>query len=239
MYNLRLTAQANHDIPGTGARPVAVTCVHKSGVVPDMTAKFVAALGLVAVLGWSGAADAAGDAEAGRAKSATCMACHGADGNSANPEWPHIAGQHAGYVVKQLKHFKAADRNNPLMMPMAMILSEQDMEDLAVYFAAQAPRPTGETEPSKLKLGERLYRAGNPQAGVPACSGCHGPAGAGVPGAAYPRVGGQHATYAALQLRAYKSGARATDPNAMMRTVAARLSEEEIDAVSSYLQGLR
>ena len=204
-----------------------------------MTAKFVAALGLVAVLGWSGAADAAGDAEAGRAKSATCMACHGADGNSANPEWPHIAGQHAGYVVKQLKHFKAADRNNPLMMPMAMILSEQDMEDLAVYFSTQTPRPTGETEPSKLKLGERIYRAGNAELGVPACAGCHGPSGAGIAGAGYPRIGGQYGTYAAIQLRAYKSGARATDPNSMMRTVAGKLTEAEIDAVSSYLQGLR
>jgi cytochrome c553 len=138
-----------------------------------------------------------------------------------------------------LRHFKATDRNNPLMTPMAMILSDQDMEDLGAYFATQAPRPTGETEPSKLKLGERVYRSGNAATGVPACAGCHGPTGAGVPGAAYPRIGGQHTTYAALQLRAYKSGVRATDPNGMMRTVAAKLTEEEIDAVASYLQGLR
>lgn len=204
-----------------------------------MTAKFVAALGLVAALGWSGSAAAVGNVEAGQAKSATCMACHGMDGNSANPEWPHLAGQHATYVVKQLKHFKAGEGNNPLMTPMAMILSDQDMEDLAAYFSSQTPRPAGETEPSKLKLGERVYRAGNAANGVPACAGCHGPAGAGIPGAAYPRVGGQHGTYAAIQLRAYKSGARATDPNSMMRMVAGKLSEEEIDAVSSYLQGLR
>ncbi|HET7202194.1 MAG TPA: c-type cytochrome [Steroidobacteraceae bacterium] len=204
-----------------------------------MTAKFVAALGLVAALAWGGTAAAAGNLEAGQAKSATCMACHGADGNSANPEWPHLAGQHAGYVVKQLKHFKAAERNNPLMMPMAMILSDQDMEDLSVYFSTQTPRPTGETEPSKLRLGERVYRAGNVENGVPACAGCHGPSGAGIAGANYPRIGGQHGTYAAIQLRAYKSGARATDPNSMMRAVAGKLTEEEIDAVSSYLQGLR
>ena len=204
-----------------------------------MTAKFVVALGLVAAIAWSGTVAAAGNAEAGQAKSATCMACHGANGISANPEWPHLAGQHASYVVKQLKHFKAGERNNPLMMPMAMMLSDQDVEDLAAYFSAQTPRPTGETEPAKLKLGERVYRAGNAEAGVPACAGCHGPSGAGVAGAAYPRIGGQHGTYAALQLRAYKSGARATDPNSMMRTVAGKLTEDEIDAVSSYLQGLR
>ena len=204
-----------------------------------MTAKFAAALGLGLILGWSGPAAAAGNKDAGQAKSSTCMACHGADGNSANPEWPSIAGQPASYIVKQLKHFKAAERNNPLMMPMAMPLSEQDMEDLAAWFTAQAPRPTGETEPGKLKLGERLYRGGDASRSLPACAGCHGPAGAGIAGAFYPRIGGQHATYAAAQLRAYKSGGRATDPNGMMRTVAGKLSEEEIDAVASYLQGLR
>lgn len=209
------------------------------GVVSDMTAKFVAALGLVVVLGWSGIAAAAGNKEAGQAKAVACMACHGMDGNSANPEWPSIAGQHASYIVKQLRHFKAGERQNPLMMPMAMPLSDQDMEDLAAYFASQTPRPTGETEPSKLKLGQKIFRSGNPATGVPACAGCHGPSGAGIPGGAYPRVGGQHAVYAAAQLRAYKSGARATDPNTMMRAIAAKLSEQEIDAVASYLQGLR
>jgi cytochrome c553 len=204
-----------------------------------MTPKFVVALGLVTVLGWSGTVTAAGNKEAGQAKSATCMACHGMEGNSANPEWPSLAGQHASYVAKQLKHFKATERSNPLMSPMAMMLAEQDVEDLAAYYASTSPRPTGEVEPSKVKLGERLYRSGKPAAGVPACAGCHGPTGAGNPGAAYPRIGGQHAVYAATQLRAYKSGARATDPNAMMRTITAKLSEQEIDAVASYLQGLR
>ena len=204
-----------------------------------MTPKFVAALGLVTILGWSGIATAAGNKEAGQAKSATCMACHGMDGNSANPEWPSLAGQHASYITKQLKHFKANERSNPLMSPMAMMLGDQDVEDLAVYYASTTLRPTGETEPSKVKLGERLYRAGNPAKGVPACAGCHGPTGAGNPGAAYPRIGGQHAVYAAAQLRAYKSSARATDPNSMMRAITTRLSEDEIDAVASYLQGLR
>ena len=203
-----------------------------------MTAKF-AALTLVAVLGWTGTVHAAGTVEAGQAKSATCMACHGMDGNSANPEWPALAGQHASYVVKQLKHFKAGERQNPLMSPMAMILSDQDMEDLAAYFSSQKLRATGETEPSKLQLGQSIFRGGIPARGVPSCSGCHGPGGAGIAGAAFPQIGGQHAVYAAAQLRGYKSGSRATDPNSMMRTIASRLTDEEIDAVASYLQGMR
>jgi cytochrome c553 len=205
-----------------------------------MNAKFVAVLGLATVLGWSVTANAAGSAEAGQAKSATCMGCHGMDGNSANPEWPNLASQHASYVQKQLRHFKAGERQNPLMSPMAMMLQDQDIEDLAAYFNSQALRPTGETDPSKLELGQRIYRAGSEaNGGVAACAGCHGPAGAGNPGAAYPRIGGQHATYVAMQLRGYKSGARATDPNQMMRSIASKLSEEEIDAVASYIQGLR
>lgn len=203
-----------------------------------MTAKF-AALTLAAVLGWTGSVHAAGTVEAGQAKSATCMACHGMDGNSANPEWPALASQHSSYIVKQLKHFKSGERQNPLMSPMAMILSDQDMEDLAAYFSSQTLRPTGETEPSKLALGQRIFRAGIASKGVPSCAGCHGPSGAGIPGAAFPRIGGQHAVYAATQLRNYKSGARATDPNSMMRTIAGKLSDEEIDAVASYLQGMR
>jgi cytochrome c553 len=203
-----------------------------------MTAKF-AALTLVAVLGWTGSVHAAGTVEAGQAKSATCMACHGMDGNSANPEWPSLAGQHSSYIIKQLKHFKAGERQNVLMAPMAMILADQDVEDLAAYFSSQKLLATGETEPSKLKLGQKIYRAGIASKGVPACSGCHGPSGAGIAGAAFPRVGGQHAVYAALQLRNYKSGARATDPSSMMRTITSRLTDEEIDAVASYLQGMR
>jgi cytochrome c553 len=205
-----------------------------------MTLKFVATLSLVAALGWSGSALAIGSKEAGQAKAATCAACHGMDGNSiANPEWPNLAGQHASYIMKQARHFRAGERQNVLMSPMAMILQDQDIEDLAAYFSSQTLRPTGETDPAKLKLGERLYRAGDIQRKVPACSGCHGPTGAGNPAAIYPRIGGQHAVYVAIQLRNYKTGARTTDPNMMMRNVATLLSEEEIDAVASYIQGMR
>ena len=202
-----------------------------------MSAKLVAALTLVAFLG-NAPAFAAGSVEAGQAKSATCGACHGMDGNSLSPEWPNLAGQHAGYIEKQLQAFKAGERKNDLMAPMAMILSDEDMADLAAYFASQKARG-GETEPSKLALGERVYRAGNVQKGVTACAGCHGPSGRGNPLSGYASIQGQHALYVANQLRAYKSGARATDPNQMMRNIAALLSEEEIDAVASYVQGLR
>jgi len=203
-----------------------------------MTAKLVATLSMVAVLGWTGGALAAGSKEAGQAKSATCMACHGPDGNSPNPEWPNLAGQHETYVVRQLQAFHGGQRQNVLMSPMALILSEQDMADLAAYFSSQTLRG-GEADPAKVALGQRVFRAGNLGTQVAACAGCHGPTGRGNAPAAYPLIQGHHATYIAAQLRAYKAGARNTDPNQMMRNVAASLSEEEIDAVASYVQGLR
>ena len=203
-----------------------------------MTAKLVASVFLVAALGCNAPAFAAGSVEAGQAKSMTCAACHGVDGNSVNPEWPSLAGQHATYIARQLNAFRAGERKNDLMSPMAMILSDEDIADLAAYFQAQAATG-GEAEPSKLALGQRVYRSGNVARGVMACAGCHGPNGRGNPGAGYASIQGQHATYAAAQLRAYRSGQRGTDPNQMMRNVAAQLSDEEIDAVASYLQGLR
>jgi cytochrome c553 len=203
-----------------------------------MTAKVLATLSLVAVLGCSAPAFAAGSVEAGQAKSMTCMACHGADGNSLNPEWPSLAGQHRSYIEKQLRHFKAGERENALMSPMAMVLSDEDIADLAAYFSSQSVKG-GETEPSKLALGQRIFRGGNPASGVAPCAGCHGPAGRGNPLAVYPSIQGQQAVYTAAQLRAYRSGARKTSPNQMMQNVAALLSEEEIDAVASYIHGLR
>jgi cytochrome c553 len=203
-----------------------------------MTAKLVAALSLVAALGWTSSALAAGSKEAGQAKAATCSACHGMDGNSLNPEWPNLAGQGEVYLVRQLKAFHAGQRQNVLMSPMAAILSDQDMADLAAYYSSQTARG-GETDPSKFKPGQRVYRSGKVNEQVMACAGCHGPDGRGNAPAGFPAIHGQHATYVAAQLRAYKSGARATDPNQMMRNVAASLSEEEIDAVASFIQGLR
>lgn len=203
-----------------------------------MTAKLVATLSLVAVLGWSAPTLAAGSKEAGQAKSVTCMACHGADGNSPNPEWPNIAGQHAGYIEQQLKLFRSGERQNALMSPMAMILSDEDIADLAAYFSSQTVRG-GEAEPSKVAAGQQMYRAGNASNNLMACTACHGPTGRGNPLANYPALQGQHAVYVATQLRAYRAGERGTDQNQMMRNVAALLSDEEIDAVASFIQGLR
>ena len=203
-----------------------------------MTAKLVAALSLVAALGWTSSALAAGSKEAGQAKAATCSACHGMDGNSLNPEGPNLAGQGEAYIVRQLQAFKAGQRQNVLMSPMAAILSDEDMADLAAYFSSQTVRG-GEADPSKFKTGQRVYRSGKVNEQVMACAGCHGPDGRGNAPAGWPSVPGQHSTYVAAQLRAYKSGARTTDPNQMMRTVAASLSEDEIDAVASFIQGLR
>jgi cytochrome c553 len=181
-----------------------------------------------------------GSAEEGQAKATPCIACHGVDGNSANPEWPNLAGQSAPYIVRQLKAFKAGERQNPLMSPMATPLSDDDIEDLAAYYSQQ--RPTGlEADPSKIAEGQRLYRGGDPVTGISACIACHGPNGRGMPAAGYPSLQGQHATYIAAQLKAYRSGQRTTDQpfNRMMRDVASRLTDEQIEAVAQYVQGLR
>jgi cytochrome c553 len=181
-----------------------------------------------------------GSAEEGQAKSTPCVACHGVNGNSANPEWPSLAGQSAPYIVKQLKAFKAGERQNPLMTPMAQPLSDDDIEDLAAYYSQQT-RTGLEAEPSKVAEGQRLYRGGDPVAGIPACTACHGPSGKGIAAAGYPSLQSQHATYVAAQLRAYRAGTRTTDQshNRMMRDVANRLTDAQIDAVAQYVQGLR
>lgn len=198
---------------------------------------FAALLSVSAALGAPGAL-AAGDASAGKAKANTCAGCHGADGNSANPEWPKLAGQHPGYLVKQLQEFKAGDRENATMAPMAAPLSEQDMQDLAAYYAAQEIQH-GQADPELVELGEQIYRGGNKASGVSACMACHGPAGKGNPAANFPALAGQHATYTEIQLKAFRSGARANDYGSMMRNVAARMTDAEIKAVASYIQGLR
>ena len=195
---------------------------------------------IIAVLSMFGqnVALAEGSVEAGKQKSAACATCHGADGNSVNPAWPRLAGQNQRYLIEQLEGFKEGDRKDPLMTPMAMILSGQDMADLAAYYEAQESGH-GEADLALVPLGQKIYRAGVVgEAIIPACYACHGPNGHGVAPAGYPALGGQHAAYTEAQLRAFRSGARRTDPDQQMRNVAARLSDEEIIAVASYLQGL-
>jgi len=203
-------------------------------------ASIVAVFGLGLPLGFgSVAALAEGNAQNGEALATPCVACHGVGGNSViNPQWPTIAGQHEEYIVRQLRAFKSGARQDPLMSAMASPLSDSDIDDLAAYYAAQTP--TGlEADPSKVAAGQRLYRAGDEQTGIAACAACHGPSGKGNPMASYPAVHGQHSTYIEIQLKAYRAGTRQTDPNQMMRDVARNLSDEQIAAVASYIQGLR
>lgn len=181
-----------------------------------------------------------GSAEAGAAKSATCTACHGPGGNSANPEWPKLAGQHAPYVARQLANYKAGARKNPVMNAQAAALTDQDMKDLAAHFSGQKMQP-GVASPEALKVATRLWRAGDAARGLPACSACHGPAGAGNAAAGYPRLGGQHAKYVAGALRGYRDGSTMPlnqAPAAMMGAVAAKLTDAEIEALASYVNGL-
>ncbi len=181
-----------------------------------------------------------GSADAGKAKAITCGACHGPDGNSVNPVWPSIAGQHSTYIVEQLQAFKNGTRTEPLMLGQAMMLTDEDMRDLAVYFSEMTTATKVIADPSTLDYGERLYRGGSRENETPACIACHGPNGRGNPAASYPSLKGQYATYIAAQLRAYASGARRSDgATRVMRDIAAKLSEEDIVAVSSYVQGLQ
>lgn len=179
-----------------------------------------------------------GDPQAGEAKAnSICLACHGPQGNSIVPMWPKLAGQHPEYIRKQLADFQAGNRVNDQMTPMAMPLTQQEILDVAAYYATQA-QTGGEADPALAKLGESLYRAGNAESGVPACAGCHGPAGMGQGLAKFPRIAGQHADYIKQTLAYFRDSERANDPNGMMRGAAARMTDREIAAVSQYVQGL-
>lgn len=180
-----------------------------------------------------------GDAKAGEAKAAVCAACHGPKGISAIPAWPKLAGQGAPYTYAQLKHFKDGSRNNAVMAAQVAALSDQDMQDLAAYFAAQTSAPGVASKEAVAKV-EKVYRAGAADRGVPACAACHGPTGAGNPAAGYPHIGGQHADYTSLQLNAYRGGERKAGANGqIMSAVAAKLTDEEIAALASYINGLQ
>ena len=181
-----------------------------------------------------------GSIEDGMAKSLTCTACHGPEGNSVSPMWPNIAGQNAPYLLAQLMAFKEGSRKDPLMSAQAMMLSDQDMADLAVYFESLPAAAQSVKDASTVSRGETLYRGGDTESGVSACLACHGPTGRGNPAAKYPALQGQHADYTAKQLNDYASGARESDGKTrIMRDIAARLSKEDIAALSSYVQGLK
>jgi cytochrome c553 len=171
-----------------------------------------------------------------------CAGCHGADGNSQIATNPKLAGQHPEYLLKQLKNFKGGangpDRPNPIMTGMTAALSDADMQGLAQYFGSQALQPEAAKNKATINLGQQIWRAGIAAKGVPACSACHGPAGAGLP-AQFPRLSGQFADYTEAQLKLFRSGERANDPSNMMRMIAIKMTDPEIKAVSDYAAGLR
>jgi cytochrome c553 len=167
-----------------------------------------------------------------------CAACHGADGMSPSSANPRLAGQGYDYLSRQLMSFKGGERKNPVMFAMASPLSPADMQDVSAYFATQKPMQDAARNQATLPLGQKLYRGGDLGRGIPACASCHGPAGAGVP-AQYPRIAGQYAEYTEAQLKSFRAGERANDPNRMMRLVAGKLNDAEIKALSDYIAGLR
>jgi cytochrome c553 len=180
----------------------------------------------------------AGSVEAGAAKAIVCQACHGGNGNSTNPDWPSLAGIGADYIADQLKNFKDGKRVNPVMLPIVAGLSAGDMADLGAYFDSLTN--TGlEADPSYWQAGEKLYRGGDAARAIPACMACHGPTGRGNELAKFPALRGQQSVYVMKQLNDYASGARTTGPNAIMQTIAKRLSPDEIRNLASYLQGIR
>ncbi|MGL5031242.1 MAG: c-type cytochrome [Aeromonas sp.] len=197
---------------------------------------------LTLMVGVTGVAQAKGDAAAGQTKSAVCAACHGQDGNSLIDMYPKIAGQHASYLKKQLVELKAAasgqiGRTSPVMGTMALPLSEQDMDDLAAYFSSLKITPIA--VPTEVeKAGKALYMGGDMSRGLAACSACHGPRGSGIEQAKFPSLSGQHPAYIKAQLIAFRAAARDNDPNAMMRDVAQKLTDQDIDVLSKYVAGL-
>lgn len=209
-----------------------------------LVANMLVAAALVA--GTANLAQAAGDAEAGKNKSAVCGACHGADGNSMVPNFPKLAGQNERYTLKQLQDIKSGARVVPEMAGIVPGLSEQDMADLAAYYATQTAK-AGSADPALVEMGQQVFRAGNADSGVTACAGCHGATGEGMPEAGFPALAGQHAAYTEAQLKAFRAAGREDHEgkrrendgeNKMMRATAARLSDNEIKALSSYINGL-
>lgn len=182
------------------------------------------------------AAPAKVDLAKGQEKAAACMACHTADGTRGAPANPILQGQHAEYLVKQLTEFKEGKRANAVMSGMAATLTPEDMVNVAAFYNSKSPVTGAARNKDTVALGEKIYRGGIAAKQVPACAGCHNPTGAGIP-AQYPRIGGQHSDYTEAQLVAFRAGTRGN--SAQMSTIAARMSDKEIKAVSDYIAGLR
>ena len=231
---LMTTAVASQSVPApaSSAAPAAPASVAPASPAPELPAH-------------------PGDVAAGQTKAGACAACHGIDGNSADPQYPRLAGQHERYIARQLHLFKSGQRQNPIMQGMAAPLSAQDMRDIGAFYATQKPQAgvaddtviaTGPHADKKFyQVGEKLFRAGRPADGLPACAACHGPAGRGNPGPAYPSLGGQHAGYTVAKLQFFRDGnsyGTDGDANPVMAQIARGLSDEEIQALGTYIEGL-
>ena len=204
----------------TDATPAAAASVDKVEIVTSTSAKAIYA----------------GDVKAGQEKSAMCAACHGADGNSPVAIYPKLAGQSASYTAKQLADFKSGERNDPVMVGMVAALSAQDMNDLAAYFAVQTPSAgIGETSPA----GHKLYFGGDAKKGITACVACHGIAGKGMAQAGFPALAGQNAAYLKKQIASFRDGSRGNDNSNMMRDIAIKLSDNDIDELATYMSALK
>ena len=187
----------------------------------------------------SAASFAKGDATKGKSLSATCAACHGADGNSTNPEWPKLAGQGEKYIIKQLTDYRKDIRVDAVMSAQAkLIASDEDVEHLAAYFASQEAT-SGTGDETKVAEGGLLFKGGKMSTKVTACAACHGPTGAGNDPALFPKLSGQHTTYVIGQLKRFRSGERANDAGQMMRNIAEKMSDKDIEAVAEYISGLQ
>ena len=179
-----------------------------------------------------------GDAEKGSKLVGTCVACHGVDGNSVVGQWPTLAGQRESYLFEQLEHIRDEERVIAVMKGLLNNYSDDDLRDVSAFYASQKTK-VSQAEEANLALGQQIYRAGNLKSGVPACTGCHGPAGKGLESAQYPMLGGQKAEYVVTTLVAYQTGERAIDEHGkIMQGIATRLTIEEIRAVANYVSGL-
>jgi cytochrome c553 len=194
----------------------------------------------VVILPFSSSFAVTADSTAGKSKSESCVACHGVTGNSVVPEWPKLAGQHQDYLIRQISEIKKGDkglRSVPTMLGMVVDLSSQDIVDIAAFYAGQK-QTQGSAQEQHVKVGKKIYLGGNIESGVPACLACHGPQGMGNGAANFPRVAGQHSAYTELQLKQFRDGTRSNDPSGMMQYIAKKMTDAEITAVSSYIEGL-
>ncbi|MBZ0094390.1 MAG: cytochrome c4 [Sulfuricella sp.] len=197
-----------------------------------------AVVGLMAASGVNAETGAKADpAKAQQIVNTVCVACHGADGNSPAPANPKLASQHPDYLNKQLANFKSGERKSAIMAGMAAMLSPEDMKNVAAYFGGQKQAPSAAKDKALVAQGEKIYRGGVAAMGVPACSGCHGPAGSGIP-AMFPRLAGQHGEYIVAELTRFRNGERANDPGKMMQAVAMKMSDQDMKAVAEYITGL-